>query len=170
MEQQDTSKFRIFRATDGKGLMEANCMTVMPLSPTARAGLDKAMENGMNDGEEIRVLVNVPGFSITNVWFKHGYPLPLHSHNTDCMYYIVAGSIKLGTEELGPRDSFFVPSDVPYTYTPGPEGVELLEIRSETSFDFQNFSKGQAFWDKAVESVVENRKDWISAERPKANA
>ncbi len=42
----------------------------------------------------------------------------------------------MGTEELGPRDSFFVPSDVPYSYRPGPDGVELLEIRHDTQFNF----------------------------------
>lgn len=170
MDEQDTSKFQIFRAEDGKELMEANCMTVAPFTPVARTGMDKAIEAGMGGGDDVRVLVNIPGFSIVNVWFKHGYPLPLHSHSADCLYYIVAGSIKLGTEELGPRDSFFIPADVPYQYKPGPDGVELLEIRTKNAFDFVNFSKSEAFWNKAVDSIEQNRENWKTAERPKIDA
>ncbi len=170
MDEQDNTKFQIFRAGDGKGLMEANCMTVAPWDPTAREGMTRTIEAGSSGGEEVTVLVNIPGFSVVNVWFKHGYPLPLHSHSADCLYYIVAGSLKLGTEELGPRDSFFVPCDVPYTYKPGPDGVELLEIRTQNTFDFVNFSKGAAFWNKAVESVEKNRENWKTAERPKIDA
>lgn len=170
MDEQDTSKFQIFRARDGRGLMEEGCMTVAPFTPVARAGMDKAVEAGINGGDEVTVLVNIPGFSIANVWFKHGYPLPLHSHSADCLYYIVAGSIKLGTEELGPRDSFFIPANVPYQYKPGPDGVELLEIRTQNTFDFVNFSKGESFWNKALESIAENREAWKTAERPKIDA
>ena len=42
----------------------------------------------------------VPGFGLTHVWFKEGYALPLHSHDCDCLYYVIAGSLKMGTEEL----------------------------------------------------------------------
>jgi quercetin dioxygenase-like cupin family protein len=170
MDEQDTSKFKIIRAKDGKDLMEAKCMTVAPWSETARAGMDRAVAAGIGGGDKVTILVDIPGFSIANVWFKHGYPLPLHSHSADCLYYIVAGSLKLGTEELGPRDSFFVPADVPYTYKPGPDGVELLEIRTQNAFDFVNYSNGAAFWDKAVESVEQHRDHWKTDERPKIDA
>ncbi|RYE38281.1 MAG: cupin domain-containing protein [Hyphomicrobiales bacterium] len=170
MEEQDTKQFKIFRAKDGRGLMQDGCMTVEPMTGAAREGMTKAMEAGMGDGEEISIVVNMPGFSIANVWFKPGYPLPLHSHSADCWYYIVAGGIRLGTEELGARDTFFIPAGVPYTYKPGPEGVELLEIRTSNTFDFVNFSKGEKFWEKAVESVVTNRESWKAAERPKIDA
>lgn len=170
MEENDNSKFQIFRAENGRDLMEEGCMTVAPFTPVQREGMDKLMANGLMDGDEVKVLVNIPGFSVTNVWFKHGYPLALHSHNADCLYYIVAGTLKLGTEELGPRDSFFIPSGVPYTYKPGPDGVELLEIRTQNTFDFVNFSKGAGFWEKAAESVLQNRDKWKTAERPKIDA
>ena len=170
MEEQDIGKFQIIRAKDGKGLMESKCMTVEPLEPIAREGMDKLIEAGMSGGEEVKVLVDIPGFSVVNIWFKHGYPLPLHSHNTDCLYYIVAGNIKLGTEELGPRDSFFIPSGVPYTYKPGPDGVEMLEIRTKSTFDFRNFSKGAGFWKNALESIEQHKDEWETAERPKLDA
>ncbi len=168
--ESDTAKFQIFRASDAKGLMESGCMTVEPYTPTQRAGMDKVLEAGFLDGDEVRVLCNLPGFSLTHVWFKRDYPLPLHSHDADCLYYIIAGSIRLGTETLGPRDSFFVPADVPYAYKPGPDGVELLEIRNSTSFNFVNLAKGEAFWDKAAEIAAGNREAWKTAKRPALNA
>ena len=162
--------FSIFRAKDAPGLMQAKCMTVEPFSTVQRAGMDKVLAEGYLEGDQVKVLVNLPGFSLTHVWFKKGYPLPLHSHNADCLYYIIAGSIRLGTEELGARDSFFIPSDVPYTYKPGPDGVELLEFRHETHFNFVNLAKGAGFWDKAAATVAENVGDWKVAERPLLNA
>jgi quercetin dioxygenase-like cupin family protein len=165
----DTSKFQIFRAADAPGLMEAGCMSVEPFSADQRAGMDKVLEAGYLEGDNIKVLCNIPGFSLTHVWFKKGYPLPLHSHDADCLYYIISGSLRLGTEELGPCDSFFVPSNVPYTYKPGPDGVEVLEIRNAQQFNFVNLAKGAAFWDKAAETAAQNREDWKTAVRPSLN-
>ncbi len=168
-DETDTAKFQIFRAKDAPGLMEAGCMSVEPYSDVQRAGMDKVLEAGYLDGDEIKVLCNIPGFSLTHVWFKEGYPLPLHSHDADCLYYIIAGSLKMGTEELGPRDSFFIPSGVPYSYKPGPDGVELLEFRRDNSFNFVNLAKGAAFWEKAAEETAKRREGWKTAERPKLN-
>ena len=103
------------------------------------------------------------------MWFKAAYPLPLHSHNVDCLYYIIAGTIRMGTEDLGPRDSFFIPSGVPYAYKPGPDGVELLEIRQEGHFNFVNLAKGAAFWDKAAELAAAHRQGWKTAKPPQLN-
>lgn len=169
-DDTDTSKFQIFRAKDAPGLMEAGCMTVEPFSPVQRDAMDRLREAGYLEGDEIRVLVNIPGFSLTHVWFKPGYPLPLHSHDADCLYYIIAGSLRMGTEELGERDSFFIPSGVPYSYKPGPDGVEVLEFRHSTHFNFVNLAKGEAFWERAIEHTLASREAWKTAERPKLNA
>jgi len=166
----DVSKFQIFRAKDAPGLVESGCMTVEPFTPVQRAGMDKVVAAGYLDGDDVRILVDLPGFSLTHVWFKAGYPLPLHSHDADCLYYIVAGSIRLGTEELGPRDSFFIPSGVPYAYKPGPDGVELLEFRHNGQFNFVNLAKSAAFWDKAAEQAAAHREGWKTAKRPALNA
>jgi quercetin dioxygenase-like cupin family protein len=162
----DTSKFQIFRASDAPGLMEAGCMSVEPYTDIQRAGMDKLLDAGILEGEEIRVLVNVPGFSLTHVWFKKDYPLPLHSHDADCLYYIIAGTIRLGTEVLGARDSFLIPAEVPYTYKAGPEGAEVLEFRHATHFNFVNLAKGAGFWDKAVEAASQNLEGWRTAVPP----
>lgn len=165
-EAQSPQKMQIFRAVDAPGLMEAQCMTVEPFSPVQRAGIDKVIAAGYLEGDQVKVLVNIPGFSLTHVWFKKNYPLPLHSHDTDCLYYIIAGSLRMGTETLGARDSFFLPGGTPYSYKPGPEGVELLEIRHATHFNFVNLAKGEAFWAKALETVEANRADWQDAKQP----
>ena len=169
-EAQSAQGFAIFRAKDAPGLMEAGCMTVEPFTPAQRAGMDGVIAAGYLQGDEVRVLCSVPGFSLTYVWFKPDYPLPLHSHDADCMYYIIAGSLRMGTEDLGPRDSFFVPANVPYTYRPGPNGVEVLEIRHSTSFNFINHAKGEAFWTKAAETVAARIDEWKVAVPPSVTA
>jgi len=162
--------FQIFRAKDAPGLMEAGCMTLEPFTPVQRAGMDAAISAGLLEGDDVRVLCNIPGFSLAHVWFKKDYPLPLHSHDADCLYYIISGTLRMGTEELGPRDTFFIPAGVPYAYRPGPDGVELLEFRHATSFNFVNHAKGAAFWAKAAETVAANLDDWKAAVPPSVHA
>lgn len=166
----DDKKFQIFRAADAPGLMEAECMSIAPSTPEQQVGMKKLMEAGYHHGDEVKVLVDIPGFSLTHVWFKAEYPLLLHSHNADCLYYIIAGSLQMGSETLGARDSFFVPADAAYTYRPGPDGVELLEFRQQGKFDFKNLTKGAAFFEKAAATVAANVEGWRTAKPPALNA
>ena len=170
MEAKDKEKFQIFRSADGRDLMEAGVMSIAPYTPAQKEGLNSLRAAGVTEGTQVRVLFNLPGFSLTHVWFKKDYPLPLHSHDANCLYYIIAGSISLGTEVLGPRDGFFVPEGTPYTYRPGPEGVELLEFRHATHFDFRLHVNNEAFWKKGAETVAKNRADWETAKMPPLNA
>ncbi len=167
--EKQTTPFQIFRHSTAPSLQEANCMTIEPFAEKLLPSIGKAFESGMQDGDQLRVLFNVPGFSLVHVWFKAHYPLPLHSHDADCLYYIIAGSISLGTEELGPRDGFFIPAGVPYTYKPGPDGVELLEFRHSTQFNFVNLASNPAFWVKAAETATANRELWKEAKMPALN-
>jgi hypothetical protein len=170
MTKQDKARLQIFRAVDAADLRTAGVMHMVEQTPDQKAGLAKLREAGMPEGGETRLLVNVPGFSLAHVWFKKNLPLPLHSHDSDCLYYIIAGSLELGTEKLGPRDSFLVPAGAPYTYRPGPDGVELLEFRHVTEFDFQNHVRNPAFYDKAVATIEANLESWRNAERPPLNS
>lgn len=72
------------------------------------------------------------GMSLVHVWFGPNFPLFRHSHPAygDCLYYVVAGEIILGKRKLGPGSGFFVPNGMPYKYTAGPAGVEVLEFRA----------------------------------------
>lgn len=162
--------FQIFRAADAPSLMEAGCLAIEPFTEIQQAGVEKMIAEGYSEGDDVKVLCNFPGFSLTLVWFKAGFPLPLHSHDVDCLYYIIGGSLNLGTEELGARDSFFIPAGVPYTYKPGANGVELLEFRHANNFNFVNHAKGEGYWKRALDTVVANRDAWKVAERPTVSA
>lgn len=170
IEEKAEARLRIFRAADAPTLQDEGCMTLVPFSPVQLAGMQAMAEQGYGEGEEVRVLVNIPGFSLTHIWFKKDFPLPLHSHDVDCLYHIVAGSLRLGTEELGARDSFFIPRDLPYTYKAGPDGVELLEIRHANQFHFRNLVKGEGYWARAVETCASHREEWKAARRPTLSA
>jgi hypothetical protein len=109
---------------------------------------------------------------LTYVWFKPHFPLPRHSHKQDCLYYIIAGKIKLGTEWLGAGDGFFLPDATPYTYIVGDEGVELLEIRTSSDTNFKSFAHTANWWDKAEKAIRDNRSAWqaIIPPRPAISA
>lgn len=102
------------------------------------------------------------GMSLVWSWFGPDYPLSRHSHSADCLYYITKGQIRLGQQVLGEGEGFFVPSNAPYAYTAGPEGVEILEFRSVSSFDMQ-ISESLPRWAKIVEGVHANRARWQHA-------
>ncbi len=168
-DSEPRKQMTIYRAADAPGLVESGCMPMAPMSEEQAAGIKRLVDAGYIEGDEIKVLVDMPGFALTHAWLKKAYPLMRHSHDSDCMYYIVAGTLQIGTEELGPMDSFFVPAGVPYTYVPGPEGVEVLEMRHQTSFNFVNLVHNQAWWDKAEATCAANREEWQSATRPPRN-
>ncbi|EHJ60759.1 hypothetical protein NSU_2268 [Novosphingobium pentaromativorans US6-1] len=168
--EAQAGKFEIFRFQDAVDSRDnPSSLLIEPLPERLLPLQNQVKESGLNDAAEIKYLVKLPGFSVTHVWFKHDYPLPLHSHNADCLYYIVAGTIRLGSQTLGPRDSFFVPCDVPYQFRPGAEGVELLEIRHVTEVNLRHFSKSETFWQKALETVLANRDSWRDAKKPPLN-
>jgi hypothetical protein len=99
-------------------------------SEETRKRLAVVREAGRDEGLKLHMLFRQPGgFSLLLVWAKPNYPLPRHSHGTDCLYYIATGSIIVGNKTLRAGDGFFVPRDCLYVYTGGPEGAEVLEIR-----------------------------------------
>ena len=119
--------FEIFRFASAPTLDETGHMEVADINEDMQAGIGGALEAGFAEGNAVKTLFSRPGFSLTHAWFKSGFPLPLHTHNADCLYYIVAGTLQLGTETLGAGDGFFIGAGKAYRYTPGPEGVEVLE-------------------------------------------
>ena len=103
-------------------------------------------------------------------WFKANYPVARHSHSVDALYYIVSGSLKLGTEWLGAGDGFWLSGDTPYTYTAGPEGLEVLEFRHTSEFTTAAPGGTKAYFDKAVAAIEANRAAWLTATPPRAAA
>ena len=107
----EDSKFQIFKREGQYVFGEEAVMTTDP-TPVQKAGLEAMIDAGAVDGSVYTMVANLPGFTLMHAWFKKDYPLPLHSHSADCLYYVVAGSARLGTEELRPGDSQLVPSGI----------------------------------------------------------
>jgi mannose-6-phosphate isomerase-like protein (cupin superfamily) len=162
----ERTPFAIFRKADARPEDGIPIMTRAPMSDAAADGGRRMMEAGIEAGHENRLLFAAGVFSLSYAWFKSFYPLPRHAHDTDCLYYIVAGSLRMGREELGAGDGFFVGAGTPYTYTPGPAGLEILEFRAHGAFDIKLLAGNPAFWDRAVKTVEDNRAAWATERRP----
>jgi hypothetical protein len=158
--------FELFRARDAVEYTDDGPMTSGPMPDVAAEGFGRLMEAGFLEGSKLKLVYSRPGMSLTYLWFKSGYPLPHHSHDADCLYFIISGSLKIGTEELGPGDGFFLGSDVPYSYVPGENGVEVLEFRTSDRFDFKVRASGKAYWDKALDSLLAARDHWPEEKAP----
>lgn len=153
--------FTIFRARDAIDYSEAGCMEAQPVSDEEQAWSARLVEAGVLEGSSVKLLFSRPGLSLSYAWFKSGFPLPRHSHDAECTYFIIAGSLRIGTEELGPGDGFFVGPNVPYTYTPGAEGVEVLEIRTADRFDIKLLAgKNASYWEKALSGLLAAKETW----------
>jgi mannose-6-phosphate isomerase-like protein (cupin superfamily) len=155
-----SSRFTIYRGADAKNYAEHNVMPLEGLTPTMVEGLTAYQGAGAGDGQVVKLLYAAPGFSLTHVWFKSGYPLPVHSHNCDCLYYIVSGSLQMGRETLSSGDGFFIGADVAYTYVPGPQGVEVLEFRNTDTFNISFKSDSKEAWEKAAAILAAHRSGW----------
>jgi quercetin dioxygenase-like cupin family protein len=127
----------------------------LDLSPIAAGTRTDVLFRG--DGEE--------GFSLVRARFKTGYRLPRHSHDADCLYYVVSGSAILGNQVLEAGDGFFVPAGAPYAYAAGPDGVEVLEFRASTSFDIDVRDQTVDRWKPIVDAAVANQERWLSENR-----
>jgi hypothetical protein len=162
----DRLKFQVFRFADASPDDGLPDMVYRPSPPAVAARAEEVAQAGMLEGAENRMLFSGGGFSLAYAWFKSGFPLPRHSHDSDCLYYIVGGSLQVGDQELNAGDGFFLGAGTPYAYTPGPEGVEVLEFRAAQSFDIRMLAGAGAFWDKALATVAEKREGWRRETRP----
>ena len=132
------------------------------------------MLKAIGPGVSTTMLFSQPGpngMSLAHVWFGADFPLFRHSHPRfgDCLYYVIAGEIIVGRRRLGPGSGFFVPNGMPYKYTAGPAGVELLEFRAGggdaeapgMKFDEHSLDAVQNLIDRANEA----RPGWKRPER-----
>ncbi|WP_439621352.1 cupin domain-containing protein [Hyphomonas sp.] len=152
--------FEIYRAREAQALSETSHMDYPDVTPEVESGIIKATEAGAENGQVVKTLFSRPGFSLTYAWFKSGFPLPRHTHNADCLYYVIAGSLQLGSKELGAGDGFFVGEGKVYSYTPGPNGVEVLEFRTQEDFDVRFLVKSAENWAKIIDKVSARQSDW----------
>ena len=71
-------------------------MSMPTLDPPAD---DQIMEWALSGGHVVKVLFRQEGddgMSLVWSWFGPNYALPRHSHDADCLYYVVAGEARLG--------------------------------------------------------------------------
>lgn len=144
-------------STDFRGTVTASDETNATLLALNEAG----HTTGLVSKTLFRQSAEEGDFSAILIWAKPNYPLALHSHRSDCLYFVVSGSAKMGSKTLRAGDSFFVPNGVKYRYTAGPDGVEVLEIRhgvSEIGIDMADLSGSVVgrFW----EATLDNRDQW----------
>jgi quercetin dioxygenase-like cupin family protein len=153
--------FQIFRASAARD-MTKEVGDYENMSPADERGMQVAGEAGMQHGSLARVIFSEPasGVSLGYVWFKENYVLPRHSHNADCLYYIISGEAHLGTEISGVGDGFFVPANGNYQYTAGPDGVEILEFRTADNFNFRFSGNSEAVWRRIAATAAENAEAW----------
>jgi quercetin dioxygenase-like cupin family protein len=98
--------------------------------------------------------------SLVYAHFLPGYRLPRHSHSADCLYYVLSGQAHMGNAVIGAGDGFFIRADQPYAYEAGPDGVEVLEFRTATSFDAKIHDRTVERWKPIVEAAEANLDTW----------
>ena len=155
----------LFRAKDAVDLMETGLMSMPEMSPQTAASFGDNLAAGLGAGAQTKVLLQQNmeegGFSLVTLWFKPGFPLPRHTHNVDCLYYVISGSAIMGNQTLRAGDGFFVPEDAPYQYSAGPDGVEVLEIRHGVEqFDMKIPDARPEVVKAARETAQERRDEW----------
>lgn len=143
-------------------LHETGMMSMPTMDPPAA---DQMMEWALSGGHLVKVLFRQggdDGMSLVWSWFGPGFPLPRHSHDADCLYYVLSGEAHLGNRTVGAGGGFFVPAGAPYAYTAGPDGIQILEFRGVSSFDMK-ITEGMARWDRIVETVRASKGTWEDA-------
>jgi len=131
--------------------------------------IQNANEAGFGDGHALTCLYRSPdpkGVSLCWGWFRPGYITPRHSHDADCIYYLLGGTLQVGATVLGQGDGVFVPASATYTLTAGPEGAQLLEFRNATHFDVSLAAGGEGHWAKLLEAVQANHPRWTDGSPP----
>jgi quercetin dioxygenase-like cupin family protein len=153
----------IFYGKDAQPLGEDR-MPTEGLTPTVLAGVAKLMGATKPGLGERSTLVfseeGAEGMSLVHVWFKSGYMLPAHSHNVDCLYYVLSGQLRIGSHVLNKGDGIFIPADKAYAYEAGPDGVEVLEFRNATHFNIVLKEADEGRWDRLAENYKERGAAW----------
>jgi hypothetical protein len=165
------NRIALFRAGEGKPL-DHETMPFAGLDPDTVAGLARIMGSGPDaaDGSHTTILFQTggaePGVSLSHAWFKSGFISPRHSHNADCIYYILAGEARFGAARLGPGDGIFIPAGDGYVLEVGEQGCELLEFRNAAQFDIHFKGNDEAHWDRIVRSYAGHMPGWASEPPP----
>ena len=69
---------------------------------------------------------------------------------------------RLGNRVVGAGSGFYVPAGHTYGYRAGSDGVEILEIRSSTSFGMKVVEDNPVRWQEMVDFAVERQAEWAA--------
>lgn len=146
-------------------------MSSTPPGEALQPVLARLAEAGVKPGigEKNLVLFSEPGangLSLVYVWFKSHYQLPPHSHNCDCLYYVLDGELSIGSRRLRKGDGLFVPAGHVYTYEAGPDGVEVLEFRNATRFDITLSDRNPERWERILSTFQQRAATWQQETTP----
>jgi len=162
--------YRIYRAHEYEPMKPASQRGVIRddyvPDPVVAEGVKRFGQEGAGEGAMARVLFCSPTMHVSYAWFKSGFPLPLHSHDADCFYHIIAGSMQVGDQMLAKGDGIFIPAGVPYSATPGEEGVEFLEFRPTGNYDTRYRGKNPKYWDGIVDALQTRKGGWATEKPP----
>jgi quercetin dioxygenase-like cupin family protein len=153
------------------GELDPETMPREGIDDTVLSFLSRLNETGYREGlaEKNLVLFKEPseeGMSLVYVWFKSGYVLPFHSHDVDCLYYVLGGELCMGSRVLRKGDGFFIPAGHGYGYEAGPDGVEVLEFRNATRFNLTLRGNDEARWNRIVDTCRERAGVWAGETVP----
>ena len=152
------------RVFDAEGTqLEPDMMVPRGLDDPANAGFAEAAAAGMHFGHDIRCLFrsrDPNGFSLCRMKLKQGFTTPRHRHNVDCLYYVLAGSVRAGNAILNEGAGLFVPAGTIYFLEAGPEGLDVLEFRGGVAFDVEYVRNDMGHWGKVVGAVMDNVTVW----------
>jgi quercetin dioxygenase-like cupin family protein len=143
-----------FSTGDAPQLMQDGIMSAPYIDPAVWAEVDLGPWLA---SQEVSVPFKSTGpdqFSLVYSRFAPGFRLPRHSHSADCLYYVLSGEFTMGTRTFRKGDGFFVQAGAPYAYTAGPEGLEILEFRTSTSFDMKILDQTPERWRAIVGSLA----------------
>lgn len=166
VERPSRRGIKLFRAKDAVALADSGAMSAPVLDPGEMKALaadgprPPTVALGIQDTLVFRG-EGPDGSSLVRAWLGPHYVLPRHSHSSDCLYYIVEGTIIMGARQLGTGDGFFVPSDAPYAYEAGPDGAVVLEFRTQTSFDMQIPGGQLERWRRMATVAEEHGERWM---------
>ncbi len=163
-------RISVFRAEDATGI-EPEMMPREGIDEAVLAGFARLAEANAREGmgEQTRLLFRESGdqgMSLVHAWFKSGYVLPFHSHNTDCLYYVIAGELHMGSHVLKKGDGIFIPKDQAYGYEAGPDGVEVLEFRNATQFNLKYGANDERRWNRIADTFRARADIWAGETVP----
>jgi mannose-6-phosphate isomerase-like protein (cupin superfamily) len=136
------------------------------LHPAIVRGMKQFLKTADCGGATALTLFSMPALHVSYIWFKSGYPLPVHSHDTDCYYLVIAGSMRVGSDELAKGDGVLIPSGTPYTVSPGADGVEFLEMRTSPDYDTHYRGKTDSYWDRIANTRRVRKAIWAKERAP----